>query len=58
MVYNYPARQAEGRAPSLITITKTKKLYSEYNHSLKDINIFKQPEALIQATTTKVLKNY
>ena len=35
-----------------------KKLYSKHNHSLKDINAFKRPEALIQAAAAKVLKNY
>ena len=58
VVYNYLAGRAEGKAPSSITITRTKKSYSEYNHSLEDINAFKQPEALIQATATKVSKNY
>ena len=47
VVYNYLAGRVEGRALSLITITRTKKLCSEYNHSLEDINVFKQPEALI-----------
>jgi hypothetical protein len=47
VVYNYLAGQAEGRASSLITITRIKKSCSEYNHSLKDIDAFKQLEALI-----------
>lgn len=47
VVYNYLAGRAEGRAPSLITITRTKKLYSKYNYSLEDINVFKWLEALI-----------
>ena len=47
VVYNYPARRAEGSMPSLITITRIKKLYSEYNYSLEDINAFKRLEALI-----------
>ena len=47
VVYNYLARRAEGRAPSLITITRTKKSCSEHNYSLEDINAFKRLEALI-----------
>ena len=58
VVYNYPAEQAEGSVPSLITITRIKKLCSEYNHSLEDINAFKWLEALMQTTATEVLKNY
>ena len=58
VVYNYLAGRAEGRAPSLITVTKTKKLCSEYNYLLEDIDAFKRPEALMQAAAAKVLKNY
>jgi len=58
VVYNYPAGRAEGKAPSLITITRTKKLCSKYNHSLEDINAFKRLEALMQANAAEVLKNY
>ena len=58
VVYNYLAGQAEGSTPSLITITRTKKSCSKYNHSLEDINAFKRLEALIQATAAKVSKNY
>ena len=58
MVYNYLARRAEGRALSLITITRIKKSCSKYNHSLEDINAFKRLEALMQAAAAKVLKNY
>ena len=47
VVYNYLAKRAEGSTPSLITITRIKKLCSEYNYSLEDINIFKRLEALI-----------
>jgi len=47
VVYNYLARQAEGRALSLITITRIKKLCFKHNYSLKDINTFKRLEALI-----------
>ena len=58
VVYNYPAGRAEGRAPSSITVTKTKKSCSEHNHSLEDIDAFKRPEALMQAAAAEVLKNY
>ena len=47
VVYNYLAKRAEGNMPSLITITRIKKLYSKYNYFLEDINAFKRPEALI-----------
>jgi hypothetical protein len=48
----------EGKVLSLITVIKMKKLCFKHNHSLEDIDVFKWLKAFIQATTTKVLKNY
>ena len=56
VVYNYLAGRIEGRALSLITVTRTSKSCSKYNHSLEDINAFKRPDALMQAAAAKVLK--
>ena len=58
VVYNYPAGQAEGREPSSITVTRTKKSCSEHNHSLENIDAFKRPKALMQAAAAEVSKNY